>query len=86
MEISRTKNLTLKTLKAYEYDLKDFIQYINSMNIIKIETKHIISYIGELKDNRGFKESSIKRKIITLKLFLIIYSKTKLFDIILTLY
>lgn len=70
MEISSTKNLTLKTLKAYEYDLKDFIQYINSMNIIKIETKHIISYIGELKDNRGLKESSIKRKIITLKLFL----------------
>ncbi len=69
MEISNTKNLTLKTLKAYEYDLKDFIQYISKINTLKIEMKHIISYIGELKDKRGLKESSIKRKIITLKLF-----------------
>lgn len=78
MEISSTKNLTLKTLKAYEYDLKNFIQYINSMNIIKIETKHIISYIGDLKDKRGLKESSIKRKIITLKLFFDYLFKNKI--------
>ena len=65
------KNLSLKTIKAYSIDLKQFIFYLTQKNIHKNIAgidKHIIrSFIKNLFQK--YKEKTIKRKIATLKTF-----------------
>ena len=59
-----TKNLSEKTLRAYTSDLKQFFNYEN--NILQPDICAFISYLNrQLK----LKDSSIRRKIITLKNF-----------------
>jgi len=62
------KNLSQKTLKAYQIDLKQFLNYKNIANL-KIEdiNKHILKpYIQNLY-KQNFKAKTIKRKIAVLK-------------------
>ena len=62
-----TKNLSSKTITAYKSDIKDFIYYIRK----PVETtsiSNIYEYIDAL-NKRGLKDTTIKRKIISLKLF-----------------
>lgn len=62
--LQATKNLSDKTLKAYSSDLKQFFEY--EANILKPDVCAFISYLNiELK----LKDTSIRRKIITLKNF-----------------
>ncbi len=62
--LQATKNLSEKTLKAYTSDLKQFYEYEN--NILQPDICAFISHLnGELK----LKDTSIRRKIITLKNF-----------------
>ncbi|MCI8369361.1 MAG: tyrosine-type recombinase/integrase [Clostridia bacterium] len=62
--LQATKNLSEKSLKAYTNDLKQFFDYEN--NIIQPNICAFISYLnGQLK----LKDTSIRRKIITLKNF-----------------
>lgn len=68
-EISSTKNLSQKTLKAYKSDLINLNNYMITNKINKIESKHLIMYITYLKDNMCLKESTLRRKIISFKLF-----------------
>ena len=68
-EISSTKNLDFKTIKAYRSDLLGFYNFILQNNINKIDSKHIIMYVTHLKENQKLKESSMRRKIISFKLF-----------------
>ena len=59
-----TKNLSEKTLRAYTSDLKQFFNYEN--NILQPDICAFITYLnGQLK----LKDTSIRRKIITLKNF-----------------
>lgn len=65
-----TKNLSANTLTAYRSDLKDFYNYSSSK---EFDENIIISYIQYLSHIQHLKDSSIKRKLITLKLFLSFY-------------
>lgn len=68
-EIKNTKNLDYKTLKAYFSDLTNFIDFINNQESKIINSENIINYIDSLKKIKNLKDSSIKRKIISLKIF-----------------
>lgn len=62
--LQATKNLSPKTLLAYKSDLKQFFTY--EKDIVKPD---ICGYISYLSTNQQLKDSSIRRKIITLKSF-----------------
>lgn len=59
-----TKNLSDKTLSAYKSDLTQFINY-------ELDVCHpdVCSFIAHLSNDLDLKDSSIRRKIITLKCF-----------------
>ena len=61
-----TKNLSSKTIIAYDSDLKDFCLYVNGKNI---DENSIIEYITYLTKERGLRDSTIHRKLVVLKLF-----------------
>lgn len=61
-----TKNLSPKTIIAYQSDLTDFNCYIRNKGL---NEEHVLDYIQELSQNRKLKDSTITRKIIVLKIF-----------------
>lgn len=62
------KNLSIKTLKAYQIDLQQFVIGLNisALSISQVEKDLLKRYIQGLFE-KGLKEKSIKRKIATLK-------------------
>lgn len=58
------KNLSKKTLAAYQTDLEQFIAYIKSENINKVDKEIIKCYFRHIS---GLKPKTIKRKIATVK-------------------
>ena len=62
--LKATKNLSPKTLAAYSSDLRQFVSYEHD-----ILNPDICSFISYLSDNLNLKDTSIRRKIITLKNF-----------------
>ena len=64
-EIRNTKNLSEKTIKAYKSDLIDFFLFTNEV----VTSNNIIEYIDYLNNTKQLKDTSIKRKIITIKQF-----------------
>lgn len=62
--LQATKNLSEKTLKAYTSDLKQFFKFEND-----IPHPDICSFISYLNRQLTLKDTSIRRKIITLKNF-----------------
>ena len=62
--LKATKNLSQKTLAAYSSDLKQFISYEQ-----EILQPDVCSFISYLKVDLNLKDTSIRRKIITLKNF-----------------
>lgn len=62
--LQATKNLSEKTLKAYKSDLKQFFAFEN--NVLQPD---ICTYISYLNGHIKLKDTSIRRKIITLKNF-----------------
>ena len=62
--LQTTKNLSVKTLSAYTSDLNQFFSY--EQNILHPD---ICSFISYLSSNLKLKDTSIRRKIITLKCF-----------------
>ena len=62
--LKATKNLSPKTLAAYSGDLKQFVSYKHE--ILKPD---ICSFISYLSSDLNLKDTSIRRKIITLKIF-----------------
>ncbi len=69
MEMKNTKNLSNKSIKAYYSDIINFIKFINEQNNKLINSENIIKYIDSLRTINKLKDSSIKRKIISLKIF-----------------
>ncbi len=61
-----TKNLSPKTIIAYQSDLTDFSCYIRDSGLSE---ERVLDYIQELSQNRKLKDSTITRKIIVLKMF-----------------
>lgn len=66
LEIKSTKNLSVKTLNAYKSDLYDFMSYIGGN---EINNNIFLDYINILNFERKLKDTTIRRKIITLKLY-----------------
>lgn len=68
-EIKSTKNLSDKSLKAYKSDITNFILFIKGHKIPLINPDTILLYINTLNTSKHLKDTTIKRKIISLKLF-----------------
>lgn len=64
--IQTTKNLSDKTITAYSSDLKDFNNFLQNDFF---DQNTLIRYIQHLTTERKLKDSSIKRKLIVLKMF-----------------
>lgn len=60
-KIENSKNLSSLTIKAYQSDLLDFMQFDNK--------KDIISYINHLRVTKILKDTSIKRKLVTINMY-----------------
>ena len=66
-----TKELKLseKTNRAYAYDLGQFSDFMQNKDLEKINNADINTYLSYLDDEQRLKESTIRRKIMTLKAF-----------------
>ena len=64
--IQSTKNLSDKTIVAYRSDLSDFSNFVRDE--VYDETT-ILRYVNHLLHERKLKDSTIKRKLIVLKMF-----------------
>ncbi len=64
--IKSTKNLSDKTITAYRSDLKDFTDFLSHE---KYDKTTILRYVHQLMHERKLKDSSIKRKLIVLKMY-----------------
>lgn len=62
-----TKNLSRKTILAYKSDISDYLHFLND-SVSETDIDDIYSYINHLSQ-RELKDTTIKRKIISLKLF-----------------
>lgn len=62
--LQATKNLSPKTLSAYESDLRQFAAYEKD-----ILHPDICGFIAHLSSEKNLKDTSVRRKIITLKIF-----------------
>ncbi|TAH58949.1 MAG: recombinase XerC [Gottschalkiaceae bacterium] len=61
------RNLSEKSIKAYRSDLSNFINWFQENKISTIDSKGITTYIKHLQNHKHLKDSSIKRKYVTLK-------------------
>ncbi|MCX4362809.1 MAG: tyrosine-type recombinase/integrase [Clostridia bacterium] len=73
--LQATKNLSKKTLKAYSSDLTQFFCFENC-----ILTPNLCAYVNFLSSKKKLKDSSVRRKIITLKTFYNYMLETDLID------
>lgn len=64
--IKSTKNLSPKSIIAYGSDLNDFCNYLSNNKLQKDIVLHYTSY---LLNERQLQESTIKRKLVVLKMF-----------------
>lgn len=65
-EMQTTKNLSSKTISAYQSDLKDFASF--SCDKL-IDDMIVMNYIQHLSKERQLQDSTINRKLIVLKMF-----------------
>ena len=61
--LKSTKNLSPKTLEAYSIDMKTFMQI--EKNLFEPDIRAYILHLQSI----GLKDSSVKRKIVTLRIF-----------------
>lgn len=71
------RNLSEKSIKAYNCDLTDLSNWLKENNHPRVDHANISLYIDWLKNEKHLKDSSIKRKYVTLKSFFkyLIYKK-----------
>lgn len=62
-----TKNLSVKTIKAYHADMTAFCRFLKTKSVVDADLNDMCRYIAKLKET-GRKDTTIKRKIISLKL------------------
>lgn len=86
--IASEKGLASNTIEAYERDIKDFILYLNNVEINDIESvekQHIIDFLTHLKD-QDLSSSTICRHLVTIKVFYRFLKRERLVEVNLTLY
>ena len=63
-----SKNLSAHTLRAYEIDLNDFQRFIGPRKGVGgIDKSLLRNYLGHLKEEKGFKPTTIKRRLACLR-------------------
>lgn len=67
MEIKNTKNISIKSIKAYYSDILNFIKFTNEQNNKMVNSENIIKYIDSLRTLKKLKDSSIKKKNYIIK-------------------
>ena len=75
--ISATKNLSDKTIRAYKSDLYQFKRFIGRSSKYTSDKNTIYGFIEMLKQSDN-KDTTIKRKLVTLKLFYTYLAKEKI--------
>lgn len=68
-QMKSTKNLSSRSIKAYTSDLNDFFIYLSDNKFKEISSAIVLSYIQYLSDTRRLKDTTISRKIVTLKMY-----------------
>lgn len=63
----KRKNLDYKTIKSYRIDLRQYGEFVESINSEWVEKESVDKYIDQL--HTKYKPKSVKRKIATLKAF-----------------
>ena len=66
---SNELGLSEKTGRAYAYDLGQFGDFMESKDLDKINSEDVKRYLGYLDEGQNLKDSTIRRKIMTLKAF-----------------
>lgn len=66
LENKATKNLSAATITAYKSDLSDFTSYTANH---ELNDNVVLDYVEYLSHTRKLKDSSIKRKLIVIKMF-----------------
>lgn len=66
--IASEKGDAIKTIQAYQTDLKEFFVFIKKENVSQLEPDDIASYIQELT-NKKFKKNTVVRKAMCLRHF-----------------
>lgn len=66
--IQATKNLSEKSISAYRSDLSDLIVYVSANNS-ELSQSLVLEYVQHLSQDRHLKDTTICRKLITLKMF-----------------
>ncbi|MES2938463.1 MAG: tyrosine-type recombinase/integrase [Pseudomonadota bacterium] len=61
-------NLSRHTLRAYGGDLNDALQYLGRRELALVCKDDLRRYVRHLREHRGLKETTIKRRLATLKL------------------
>lgn len=65
------ENLSLKTLKSYDYHVTNFINFANKVDCVKAEnvgTEHIVGYLNYLH-KRKYSPITVKDRFIAVKMF-----------------
>jgi integrase/recombinase XerD len=62
------RNLSPRTLKAYELDLRGFSNFYNNGDLILVSSKNVQDFVLN-SESRRLSSTSIRRKLITLKVF-----------------
>lgn len=63
------RNLSERTLKTYLGDLTSFNRFFQDKNIGEVTTDDIRDYIRDLEMNNNYKDTTIRRKIASIKVF-----------------
>ncbi len=69
VQMKTIKNLSEKTLLAYDSDLNSYFNYLSRNKIKQITRQEIIKYFQYLQNVCNLKDSTISRKIVTLKMY-----------------
>lgn len=64
--IKATKNLSDKTILAYTSDIYDFENYLSNNSL---DEQTFINYVQHLKQDRALKDSTIRRKLVLLRMY-----------------
>jgi integrase/recombinase XerD len=63
-------NLSENTLRAYGSDIDDMLSYLGRRTRIKsVKVEHLRGYLAQMREHRNLKETTIKRRLASLKLF-----------------
>ena len=62
------RNLSDRTLRAYQSDLSQFRLHLNDANMVEITPEHLESYLDKLGTG-PYRDTSIRRKVAALKVF-----------------